>query len=76
MILVLLSDPPMQPHDDAWRTDVTLNHVERLGIQPIVLLGDFGLSTRLQDARTVGIGTFMFTAPVRGFFRRYHDTLS
>jgi hypothetical protein len=33
-------------------------------VYPVVLLGDFGLSAPLKEARTYGIGTIGYMAPV------------
>lgn len=62
----------MKTNDEGWRTNVTLDATNRLRIQPIILLGDFGLSTPLRNAKTVGIGSYGFTAPVGHIVPLWH----
>lgn len=61
---VLLSDPPLKDDDQVWRTSVTLNDIATFCLYPNVLLGDFGLSVPLEIARTRGVGSLLYRAPV------------
>ncbi|KAJ3560911.1 hypothetical protein NPX13_g9140 [Xylaria arbuscula] len=60
---ILLTDPIISEAGREWGRRVSLEDKGLFSLYPKVLLGDFGLSVSLREARTVGIGTPSYLAP-------------